>query len=112
MREISKKDADSRLEYYNLGFTSDKYGVPFVDPKTLILNIDPNTGDRLLYGTAQIIIDKIKYTDLYQKKLMHVYPLVELAENDDFDAMDTIDTEGRYLYEKLYRDFPFEEYHM
>ena len=55
-------DADSRLEYYNLEFISDKYGVPFVDSKNI-------------------------------KK-------------------DTIDTEGRYLYEKLYRDFPFEKYHM
>ena len=112
LREISKMDADSRLESYKFGFTSDKWGVPFVDPKTLILNIDPNTGERLLYGTDRIIIDKIKYSNLYQEKLMFVYPFVEKAENNDIEAMDIIDEEGRYLYEKLYRDFPFEKYHM
>ena len=58
------------------------------------------------------IIDKIKYSNLYQEKLMFVYPFVERAENNDIEAMDIIDEEGRYLYEKLYRDFPFEKYHM
>ena len=101
---------DSRLEYYNLGLYCGKDHYNFINPWFLTLNINPHTGAKLNVGGTTSILNIIKDNPYYQQKIEAVKPYLDAADDEDPEALSFIDSIGRDIYEKLYPDFPFEEY--
>ena len=106
---ISAKDAQNRLEAWNMGLTRDQFGVPFIDPSGLNLNINPHTGERLRLDGCGNICCLMLDNPYYQAKADEVYDFKDTHYNER-EIEDFIDSVGRDLYEKLYPDFPFEKY--
>ena len=94
-----------------MGFSKDKYGFTFIDPDMLTLNINPNTGARLRPFSCVHIAKSIGNDPLYIKKCDELYELKERVFRE-CEIEEFINNVGRELYEKLYKDFPFEDYEM
>lgn len=56
------------------------------------------------------ILDLIQDNPYYIQKKAEVEPYLEAVEESDPDALAFIDGVGRDLYERLYPNFPFDEY--
>ena len=108
---MSNEDNVKRLEDWNMGFTKDKYGLTFIDPTMLTLNINPNTGARLKPFSCIHIAKSIENNPLYIKKCDELYELKERVFRE-CEIEEFINNVSRELYEKLYKDFPFEDYEM
>ena len=62
-----------------------------------------------IIGTESNISKTIKNDPLYIKKCNELYELKETVFRE-CDIDEFINSAGRELYEKLYKDFPFENY--
>ena len=111
LKQLSCEDNEKRLEYWEMGFSKDKYGFTFIDPDMLTLNINPNTGARLRPFSCVHIAKSIENDPLYIKKCDELYDLKERVFRE-CEIEEFINNVGRELYEKLYKDFPFEDYEM
>ena len=111
LKQMSNEDNVKRLEDWNMGFAKDKYGLTFIDPTMLTLNINPNTGARLKPFSCIHIAKSIENNPLYIKKCDELYELKERVFRE-CEIEEFINNVGRELYEKLYKDFPFEDYEM
>ena len=111
LKQLSCEDNEKRLEYWEMGFSKDKYGFTFIDPDMLTLNINPNTGARLRPFSCVHIAKSIGNDPLYIKKCDELYELKERVFRE-CEIEEFINNVGRELYEKLYKDFPFEDYEM
>ena len=110
LRSEIQADNGSRLEYYNMGLYSGKDHSCFIDPYVLVLKINPYTGALInIYG-SMAILDLIQDNPYYIQKKAEVEPYLEAVEESDPDALAFIDGVGRDLYERLYPNFPFDEY--
>ena len=108
-KKFTEEDNAQRLEYWEMGLLKDKYGITFIDPTTLTLNINPNTGEMLKHFTCALIAEAIKNDPLYIEKCDELYELKERVFRKS-DIEEFINNTGRELYEKLYKDFPFNDY--
>lgn len=108
-KKITEEDNAQRLEYWEMGLLKDKYGITFIDPTTLTLNINPQTGEMLKPFSCVIIEETIKNDPLYIEKCDELYELKESVFRE-CETEEFINNAGRELYEKLYKDFPFENY--
>ena len=109
LKQMCSEDNVKRLEYWEMGLLKDKYGITFIDPTTLTLNINPNTGEMLKHFSCAIIAETIKNDPLYIKKCDELYKLKERVFRE-CEIEEFINNVGRELYEKLYKDFPFDKY--
>ena len=109
LKQLSHEDNVKRLEYWEMGFLEDRDGKTFIDPTILTLTINPKTGEILRPLSCVNIMKTIENDPLYKKRCDELYELKERVfrkhEIDEF-----INNTGRELYEKLYKDFPFEDY--
>ena len=110
-KKFTEEDNAQRLEYWEMGLLKDKYGLTFIDPTMLTLNINPNTGERLKPFSCVHIAKSIENDPLYIKKCDELYELKERVFRE-CEIEEFINNVGRELYEKLYKDFPFEDYEM
>lgn len=108
-KKFTEEDNAQRLEYWEMGLLKDKYGITFIDPTTLTLNINPNTGEMLKHFTCAVIAEAIKNDPLYIEKCDELYELKERVFRKS-DIEEFINSTGRELYKKLYKDFPFNDY--
>lgn len=109
LKQMCSEDNAQRLEYWEMGLLKDKYGITFIDPTTLTLNINPNTGEMLKRFSCAIIAETIKNDPLYIKKSDEFYEFKEKVFCER-KIEEFINNAGRELYEKLYKDFPFDKY--
>ena len=108
-KKFTEEDNAQRLEYWEMGLLKDKYGITFIDPTTLTLNINPKTGEMLKPFSCVIIEETIKNDPLYIEKCDELYKLKESVFRE-CEIEEFINSTGRKLYEKLYKDFPFNDY--
>ena len=71
------EDNEKRVKYWEMGLLEDIYGIKFIDPTILTLNINPNTGARLKPFSCIDISKTIKTDPLYIKKCNELYELKE-----------------------------------
>lgn len=107
-KEKLEEDA-SRLDYFTNGSYCWRRNY-FIDSHSLVLNINPHTGE-LLNITGWVTICKlIQDEPYYQQRLDEVNTYLE---NHDYELVETkkfIHSVGIDIYEKLYPNFQFEEY--
>ena len=103
--EITRRDDESRLESFGWGVPTDKWGTPFIAPENLILNINPNTGNRLCYMDVFPILELIKNEKFYIDALESIKDYQQAARKGDLDALEIIHKKGMEVYHKLYPDY-------
>lgn len=103
--EITRRDDESRLESFGWGVPTDKWGTPFIAPENLILNINPNTGNRLCYMDVFPILELIKNEKFYIDALESVKDYQQAARKGDLEALEIIHKKGMEVYHKLYPDY-------
>lgn len=103
--ESIRYDNESRLESFGWGVPTDKWGTPFIDPDSLILHINPNTGDRLCWGAEHAILELIKDEQFYIDSLASVKDYQSAARRGDLNALEIIHKKGMEIYRKLYPNY-------
>ena len=110
--EECRRYDDSRLEYFTSGLYCDRDQREFIDSMALILHINPHTGAFLSLDGFRTIYNLIKDHPYYQQKLEEAKKYRGTSEYDEgyFESKSAIHLIGVDLYEKLYPDFPFDQY--
>lgn len=110
--ERDKQERDKvRLEYFEGELWEDKYHYHFFDPYTLILKINPYTGQELnIYGTGKIL-NLIEKNSYYLERLEMIQHYLDDHDFDnDLSLKQKVYEVGMDIYRTLYPNFPFDQY--
>lgn len=110
--ERDKRERDKvRLEYFEGELWEDKYHYHFFDPYTLILKINPHTGQELnINGTIEIL-NLIENNSYYVERLEMIQHYLDDHDFDnDYSSQQKVYDIGMDIYRTLYSDFPFDQH--
>lgn len=94
------KDEDERnLEAFNFGLDENRDGLPFFDPKDLLITINPKTGRRLTPFQRDMLLNSLRNNEEYKRFLRSAEEIT--YEYIKFEHC-------RNLYNVLYKDFDFD----
>lgn len=94
------KDQDERnLEAFNFGLDKNHDGLPFFDPKDLLITINPKTGRRLTPFQREMLLNSLRNNEEYKRFLRSAEEIT--YESIKFEHC-------RNLYNMLYKDFDFD----
>lgn len=102
-----EEDNQKRLEAFNQGVFMDPYGCMFFFKDSLLLAINPHTGEKLNLGQLTRIYHIVRDQGFYHEMLQQVASFPK--HFSEVDKMIAIDRAGRTVYEKLYSTFNFNQ---
>lgn len=100
-----ENDNKERLEAYQRGDILDPFGNLFFFNDSLILTINPNTGERLSQHHLALIFQKLKDKGEYIMALSEVRACKR--KGDGLEYLMLVDRKGRELFNLFYSDFDF-----
>ncbi len=94
------KDQDKRnLEAFNFGLDENHDGLPFFDPKDLLITINPKTGRQLTPSQREMLLSSLRNNEEYKRFLW----------SSEAITHESLKLEHcRNLYNLLYKDFDFD----
>lgn len=97
--KMCKEDDERNLEAFNFGLDKNHDGLPFFDPKDLLITINPKTGRRLTPFQRDMLLNSLRNDEEYKRFLRSAEEIT--YEYIKFEHC-------RNLYNVLYKDFDFD----